>query len=145
MIRTAILRTGLLSLAALCAVGITACGSSDEPTSSGPGLLIVGRTAGIDTLDPDAATAFQTEQTLELIYGGLTNLDDKLDVVPGLAASWKFSNGGKRLTFDLRKAVRSADGTTFDSADVKASLDRLLDPKTGAVGASNLSAVSGID
>jgi peptide/nickel transport system substrate-binding protein len=144
MIRTAILRTGLLSLAALCAVGITACGSSDEPTSSGPGLLIVGRTADIDTLDPYAATAFQTEQTLELIYGGLTNLDDKLDVVPGLATSWKFSNGGKRLTFELRKGVRFADGSAFDSADVKASLDRLLDPKTAAVGASNLSAVSGI-
>jgi peptide/nickel transport system substrate-binding protein len=40
--------------------------------------------------------------------------------------------------------VRFSDGSTFDSADVKASLDRLLDPKTAAVGASNLSAVSGI-
>src|SRR3954451_12493637 len=144
MIRTAILRTGLLSLAALCAVGIAACGSSDEPTSSGPGLLIVGRTADIDTLDPYAATAFQTEQTLELIYGGLTQLDAKLNVIPGLAQSWAFSDGGRRLTFKLRRGVTFQDGSSFDAADVKASFDRLLDPETGAVGASNLSAVSAI-
>jgi peptide/nickel transport system substrate-binding protein len=133
----------LLTLVALCAVGITACGGGDDSGSS-KSSLVVGRTADIDTLDPYAATAFQTEQTLELIYGGLTGLDTKLNVVPGLAKSWAFSEGNKRLTFKLRQGVTFQDGSKFDSADVKASLQRLLDPKTAAVGASNLSAVSGI-
>jgi peptide/nickel transport system substrate-binding protein len=139
-----ILRKVLLPLAALCAIGVAACGSSDS-SSTASRSLIVGRTADIDTLDPYAATAFQTEQTLELIYGGLTGLDAKLDVVPGLATSWSFSDDGKRLTFKLRQGVKFQDGSTFDSADVKASLEHLLDPKTAAVGASNLAAVSGVE
>jgi peptide/nickel transport system substrate-binding protein len=141
----ACLRPALLSSVALCAAVAGACGGSSS-TSSKPSSspLVVGRTADIDTLDPYAATAFQTEQTLELIYGGLTQLDAKLDVVPGLAQSWSFSDGGRRLTFKLRGGVRFQDGSSFDAADVKASFDRLLDPETGAVGASNLSAVSAI-
>lgn len=139
MTSRAILRTVLVLLVALSVVGTSACGDDETGSSSS---LVVGRTADIDTLDPYAATAFQTAQTLELIYGGLTELDPELNVVPGLAKSWRFSEGGKRLTFELRRGVTFQDGTRFDAADVKASFKRLLDPKTGAVAASNLSAVS---
>lgn len=145
MTSRATLRIVLLSVAALGVLGLSACGGSSSSQKGSSGTLVVGRTADIDTLDPYAATAFQTEQTLELIYGGLTQLDARLNVVPGLARSWSYSDGGRRLTFKLRDGVRFQDGTRFDSADVKASFKRLLAPETGAVGASNLSAVSSVD
>src|SRR5690606_11023517 len=44
-----------------------------EPDSVG-GRLIVARTGDIDNLDPHLATAFQTYQTLELVYDTLFEL-----------------------------------------------------------------------
>lgn len=132
---------GLAVLASLAFVGSSAARSG----ATGGGTLVIGRTADIDNLDPQKATAFQTVQTLGLIYGTLTELNSKLDVVPGLATSWKFSDHSKTLTFKLRPKVKFQDGTPFTSADVAASLNRILNPATGAVTRSNLLAIQSID
>lgn len=44
---------------------------------------------------------------------------------PWLATSYAFSNGGKTLTFNLRKNVKWSDGTPFTSADVAFTFDLL--------------------
>jgi peptide/nickel transport system substrate-binding protein len=125
----------LASLAALVAV-VAASAQSTSPAAGK--TLVVGRTADVDKLDPHLATAFQTIQTLDLIYGTLVQLTPSLDIVPGLATSWKFSKGARTLTLRLRAGVRFHDGSAFDSQDVKASLSRIVNPKNGAVGRSNL-------
>jgi peptide/nickel transport system substrate-binding protein len=49
--------------------------------------------------------------------------------VGNLAQSWKLTDGGKTLTFNLRTGVKFSDGTPFSSADVKYSFTRgLKDP-----------------
>jgi peptide/nickel transport system substrate-binding protein len=108
------------------------------------GTLVIGRTADVDTLDPHKATAFQTVQTLGLMYGTLVQLNSNLDIVPGLATKWKFSSDSQTLTFTLRPKVRFHDGSAFTSADVAASLNRILNPATGAVARSNLSDIQSI-
>jgi peptide/nickel transport system substrate-binding protein len=42
---------------------------------------------------------------------------------PWLATRWSFSDGGKTLTFDLRKNVKWSDGVAFTSADVAFTLE----------------------
>jgi peptide/nickel transport system substrate-binding protein len=131
-----------LSLAAVAVLaGTSAAGLR---ASSAGGTLVVGRTADVNTLDPQKATAFQVVQTLDLVYGTLVQLNSTLDIVPGLAKSWKFSNGSQTLTLNLRPNVRYHDGSSFDSSDVAASLNRILDPATGAVARSNLSDIDNI-
>src|SRR5436190_19440804 len=131
------LGTALVASAAL--VGASAGGvGATRPT------LVIGRTADVNTLDPQKATAFQAVQTLDLVYGTLVQLNSKLDVVPGLAKSWKFSNNSQTLTFNLRPKVKFHNGSAFTSADVQASLNRILDPATAAVARANLSEITNI-
>lgn len=42
---------------------------------------------------------------------------------PWLATRWSFADGGKTLTFSLRKGVKWSDGTAFTSADVAFTLN----------------------
>jgi peptide/nickel transport system substrate-binding protein len=143
-VRASFPSAGTKLLAGVVAVVFLAggCGSSGGKSSTSPGdTLVVGNTADPDTLDPWKATQFQAVHTLEQIYGTLTELDTDLNVVPGLAEGWQYSPDGKILTLTLRKGVTFQDGKPFTSADVKSSLDRLLDPKTAAVARSYIASI----
>ncbi len=106
---------------------------------------MVARTADIDKLDPHLGTAFTTLNTLGLVYESLVQTDNNGKLIGALATKWTVSDDGTTITFDLRKGVSWQDGDPFTSADVKASLDRILDEKTGAVARSNLTSITGVD
>lgn len=127
------------NVAALAAVSLLLAGCS--ASSARPGKLVIGVTTDANQLFPWTATQFQSVGVLQNIYGTLTEYDEDLTVVPGLAESWELSDGGRTLTFQLRDDVTFSDGSDFDSADVKYSLDRIRDPKTAAVAASSLASV----
>lgn len=107
-----------------------------EETPPEGGTIVVGRTGDIDNLDPHLATAFQTIDALQLVYGTLFELDAELNIQPGLATGWEYNEEGTELTLTLREGVTFHDGSPFTSADVQASLERILDEETGAVGRS---------
>ena len=48
-------------------------------------------------------------------------------IVPDLATSWSWNEEGTELTFPLRKDVKWHDGRPFTAADVKCTLDLLMD------------------
>jgi oligopeptide transport system substrate-binding protein len=86
----------------------------------------------ITTLDP--ALVLATDQpsmsAIQMIYTGLVQLDDKLQVQPQLAQSWNVSPDGLHYTFHLRRNLKFSDGTPLSSADVAYSIDRALQPAT---------------
>lgn len=128
------------------ALGLAACSSGSSGTSSASPSkpFVVANTSSVQKLDPQVATNFLDLQALGLIYQPLVSLNAQLQVVPDLAASWKFSSDSTAVTFTLRKGVKFDDGSTLTSADVKASLERALNPKTAAAAASNISTVTSI-
>ena len=69
-----------------------------------------------------------------LVSDFLVDHDASLSIVPRLAASWDWSQDGRTLTFHLRPGVRFHDGTPLTSADVLYTYERLIDPKSKAVG-----------
>ena len=143
---TAGLTAGVTAL--VLVAGCTGTPSSSETTGAAGapgGTLVVGVTTDPDTLFPWKATQFQAVNVLQNIYGTLTEFDKDLNVVPGLAESWKAAKDGRPLTLTLRQGVTFGDGSAFDSKDVKHSLDAIMDEDTAAVAAASLSSVESVE
>lgn len=123
-------------------------GGGDDGDGAAPaegGTITVARSADVDNLDPHLATAFQSREALELIYETLVEFDEDLNVTEGLAEEWQYSEDGQTLTFTLRDDVRFHDGEDLTSADVAATIERLLDGDSGAVAGSNFLTIDSID
>ncbi|MDQ3542329.1 MAG: ABC transporter substrate-binding protein [Actinomycetota bacterium] len=135
---------GITAVAAV-ALGATSVARADAPAAATGGTLVIGVTTDPDTLFPWKATQFQAVNVLQNIYGTLTEFDQDLNVVPGLAESWEVSEDGLALTLVLRPDVVFADGSTFGSEDVTNSLQLIQDEATAAVASSTLANVTGIE
>lgn len=107
--------------------------------------LIMARAIDATGLDPHTQTAFASLRLTELIYETLVRTDENLELVPGLAESWEFSDDGLQLTFTLRQGVTFHDGTEFTSADVIASLERILAEETASANRTNLLSIEAMD
>ncbi|MCG2802069.1 MAG: ABC transporter substrate-binding protein [Cellulomonas sp.] len=145
-------RAGAATAGALALVLLAGCTSStstapDATASATPkagGNLVIGVTSDPDTLDPWKATQFQAVNVLQNLYGTLTEFDQNLAVVPGLATSWDVSGDGLTVTFHLRDGVTFADGSAFDSADVVYSLTKIKDEATAAVARASLGSMASV-
>lgn len=51
------------------------------------------------------------------------------ELEPGLAVSWKVSQEGRRIAFQLRSGLRFSDGTAFSAEDVAYTIKALMDPQ----------------
>ncbi len=81
------------------------------------------------TLDPHRAGEENSETVRYLTGGVLVRLNRATQrAEPALALSWKITESGRQITFQLRPGVRFSDGTPFTSADVAFTIRRLTDP-----------------
>jgi peptide/nickel transport system substrate-binding protein len=122
---------GLLALLAACNAADS--GPASAPTGSGSGrrggILRVGSPPPPTSVEPVTMYDGSAIAIVQLVAEYLIWLDNDFTLVPKLAESWEPADGGKRWTFKLRQGVTFSDGTPLDAAAVKASFDRLLDPK----------------
>jgi peptide/nickel transport system substrate-binding protein len=132
----------IVLVSALLVMGV---GTIAPSAAQGSNTLIMARAVDATGLDPQVQTAFSSLRLVDLIYDPLVRTDVDLNIVPALAESWEFSADGLTLTFHLRQGVTFHDGSDFTSADVVASLNRILDEATGAATRSNLLSIDSID
>ena len=107
--------------------------------------LTLAASAQPDTLDPQATSATSSFQTSKSLYDTLVEVDPQGEIIPALAESWETSDDGLTLSFTLREGVQFHDGTTFDSADVKATLERIQAEATASPKASEFTTITSID
>ncbi len=83
------------------------------------------------TLDPQASQppGFTTKYMYGNLYVGLTDYDEKANVIPGLAKEWKASPDSKVWTFSLNPAAKFSSGRQVTAADVAYTYERSIDPK----------------
>ncbi|MDY7040135.1 MAG: peptide ABC transporter substrate-binding protein, partial [Chloroflexota bacterium] len=63
-----------------------------------------------------------------LIFNGLTDINEKGEIVPDLALGWEASDDGLTHTFHLRRGVRWHDGQVFTANDVIFTIRAMQDP-----------------
>jgi len=89
------------------------------------GEMTVGLAEDPDQLDPTLARTFVGRIVFANLCEKLYDLDESLKIVPQLASALpEISGDGKTVTIKLRDGIKFNDGTTFDAAAVKTSLDR---------------------
>ncbi|WP_199493275.1 ABC transporter substrate-binding protein [Marinitenerispora sediminis] len=89
------------------------------------GELVIGLESEPDVLDPTLASTLVGRQVFAGMCEKLYDTDADLEVVPQLAAELpEISADGLTVTIPLREGLRFNDGTEFDAAAVKTSLDR---------------------
>jgi len=114
---------------------LAACGGSSGPSAAkapaNKQIFIdpVEGDADLQTFDPALVTDIPTINAIQMVFTGLVQLNDKLQVVDQLAASHNVGPDGTTWTFTLRPNLHFSDGTPLTSADVAYSIDRALDPK----------------
>lgn len=96
------------------------------------GTLTLGMIADILRLDPHRQTGNPTNQVLSLITESLLEINEKGDISPGIAESWKASPDATEWTFTLRRGVMFHNGRELVADDVKKSYDHIRDPKTNS-------------
>ena len=81
-------------------------------------------------LDPAQVTDFNSNRVGRRIVEPLvTFAEETTQLVPGLAESWTISPDGLQYTFKLRKGVKFHDGTPFNAAAAKFSIERQINPE----------------
>ncbi len=130
-------QTTLLIFLSLVALLVTACGGSNNQTSQTVGkasadkqilVLPLSGYSDIATFDPALSTEISAITVDNMIYTGLVQLDDHLQVRDELAASHSLGSDGVTWTFKLKPNLKFSDGTPLTSADVAYSIDRALEP-----------------
>lgn len=146
----------IFNLIAMLVLMLSACsGQSSNSESTGgtekaatkkeDNTLIVGLDDDPPQLDPHISTAAVDRQVFQNIYDKLVDIDEKMEIIPGLAKTWEISEDGKTYTFNLAEGVKFHDGTPFNAEAVKFNFDRMLDPSLGSARTSELSSVEKVE
>lgn len=89
--------------------------------------LVIGLDSDPTNLDPRLSTDAASSRILDLVCEGLVRLGADGAPAPALATSWETPDD-RTYVFHLASGVKFSDGSVFGAADVKATLEAILDP-----------------
>ncbi len=98
---------------------------------------------GKESTDPISANRFY--EVNDLIYSRLVRQDDSGNPAPELATGWTANDTATEWTLTLQPGVTFHDGSAFDAADVKFTLERINDPALESPVADVLGLIEGVD
>lgn len=117
-------RYPLLTAVALAALTISGCASPGSGSANEDARIIVARPGQPPSLDPMVSTAGDTSSIAINVIEPLLSTNAEGEIQPILASDYEVSEDGTRYTFHLRDGVTFHDGSSFDAADVVASMER---------------------
>ena len=133
----------LTGIAAALALGLLAagCTSASKPTASVKphegGVLRVGTTAPIDSLNPFVSQSDYSYVAYEYMYPQLTQYNGRLEIIPDFAKSWKTSADGLVWTFTTQAGASWSDGKPLTAADAAWTINLIKKYQDGATANSS--------
>lgn len=109
---------------------LLACSSPGPPPPDRAETLRIAIRADPGILDPITEHSTLARLISTLIAEPLIDLNSELQPVPRLALEWKREPEENAWWFRLRPGVQWEDGSAFGPADIEATLERALDPRT---------------
>ncbi len=123
-------RRGLIAvvIALLAGLGLTACGSEEEPASA----ITIAQSAQPDSLDPAVAFEVDALEPIWLVYTPLLTYrraegTEGSELIAGLASDLpEVSEDGRTYTLTLRKGLSYSDGSEVRASDFEHEIERVL-------------------
>lgn len=136
-------RSLLKSVGAAAALG-SFCTISYRVAAQASDTIIIGKAEEAVGWDPAMVTATSSFELMALVYETLIIFDEDGQPVGILAESWEQPDD-TTYVFTLREGVTFHNGNPLTAEDVKFSFDRLIDPDTGSVWASQFEPVDSVE
>ncbi len=125
--------TGAPLLVALLLFAVLAIPGCTKPGEGNiPGFLTLRLSNNPTTLDPALITDVQGGSIAAKLYNGLVRFNERLEIVPDVARSWRLSPDHRTYTFWLRKDVTFSNHRPVTAEDFRYSFERVLTPETKA-------------
>src|SRR5260221_34998 len=121
-------------LAVVAAVALASCGGSGTGSSSAGGVLHIGTTYPIDSMNPFVAQSDYSYAVYEYIYPQLVQYNSTLGIAPDFARSWSTSADGRTWTFHTVPHAHWSDGKPLTAADVAWTINEVMKYKNGPAG-----------
>ncbi len=100
----------------------------EKPKPKSEQIFVFGSSGDAVRLDPADVTDGESIQRMDNIFEGLVEYKTgSTEIRPCLATSWKMSDDGKEVVFNLRRGVKFHDGTDFNADAVVFSFARQYD------------------
>jgi len=130
--RRAFLVTTGGALVGMAAFGLVGQAAAAKRHPQRGGTLLYSSRVDVAGLDSHRNNQQHTAHATAAMYNGLTDIDQRGNIVPSLAESWEPNKELTAWTFRLRKGVLFHNGREVDAEAVKLNLMRIKDPAIGA-------------
>jgi peptide/nickel transport system substrate-binding protein len=119
----AVLVTAAMLLAACSGSGSSSGGGTSAQNG---GVLRIGTSYPIDSMNPFVAQSDYSYVAFEYIYPMLVQYNARLAIVPDFATSWQRSSNGLTWTFHTRPHAKWSDGRPLTAADAAWTINSIL-------------------
>ncbi|HQZ32901.1 MAG TPA: ABC transporter substrate-binding protein [Ilumatobacteraceae bacterium] len=124
--------SGTATTAEAAVPGDSTPGATTPVDTQQGGVLVVAQSADPTSLNPYRFGSTNDRSIITNMFDTLVEFDlNSYEIVGSLAEKWSASEDGLDWTFNLRDGVTFHDGSTFDAADVVASIERAQAPESG--------------
>ena len=103
-----------------------ACGQKAERN---PNTFVEASIGDARRLNPVIANDSASGTVNDQVFNGLVKYDKDIKLVGDLAERWEVTNGGKTITFFLRRGVKWHDGVEFTANDCLFTYQKFVDPR----------------
>jgi peptide/nickel transport system substrate-binding protein len=123
-------------------------GPAAQPAAPAPaassGTMVIAQGLLPKALDPAFDTSLFAGTTYHALFETLVLADDKGEIVPSLATSWKTLDP-TTWEFKLRQDAKFHNGEPFDAAAAKFTIERILNPEVKSAWATRLNLISSLE